>query len=32
METFLLIVMGLFGVTRGLVVLMNARTRQGHLA
>jgi rhodanese-related sulfurtransferase len=32
METFLLTAMGLFGVTRGLAVLMNARTRQGHLA
>ncbi|MCK7512445.1 MAG: hypothetical protein MZV70_56010 [Desulfobacterales bacterium] len=32
METFLLTAMGLFGVARGLAVLMNARTRQGHLA
>jgi len=32
METFLLTAMGLFGVTRGLAVLMNARTREGHLA
>ncbi len=31
METVLLTAMGLFGVTRGLTVLMNARTRQGHL-
>ena len=32
METFLLTAMGLFGVARGLTVLMNARTRQGFLA
>lgn len=32
METFLLTAMGLFGVARGLTVLMNARTHQGHLA
>lgn len=32
METFLLTAMGLFGVTRGLAVLMNVQTRQGHLA
>ena len=32
METFLLTAMGLFGVARGLAVLVNARTRQGHLA
>jgi rhodanese-related sulfurtransferase len=32
METFLLTAMGLFGVTRGLAILINARTRQGHLA
>jgi rhodanese-related sulfurtransferase len=31
METFLLTAMGLFGVARGLAILMNARTRQGHL-
>jgi rhodanese-related sulfurtransferase len=31
METFLLTAMGLFGATRGLVILINARTRQGHL-
>jgi rhodanese-related sulfurtransferase len=32
METFLLTAMGLFGATRGLAVLVNVRTRQGHLA
>jgi rhodanese-related sulfurtransferase len=32
METFLLTAMGLFGVTRALAVLVNARTCQGHLA
>ncbi|MGE5259058.1 MAG: rhodanese-like domain-containing protein [Hyphomicrobiales bacterium] len=31
METFLLTAMGIFGVARGLAVLMNTRTRQGHL-
>src|SRR5512139_500097 len=31
METFLLTAMGIFGVGRGLTILMNARTRQGHL-
>jgi len=31
METFLLTAMGLFGVVRGLAVLVNARTRQGTL-
>jgi hypothetical protein len=31
METFLLTALGLFGATRGLVILINARTRQGHL-
>jgi rhodanese-related sulfurtransferase len=31
METFLLTAMGLFGVPCGLAVLMNVRTRQGHL-
>ncbi|MBI5579688.1 MAG: rhodanese-like domain-containing protein [Deltaproteobacteria bacterium] len=31
METFLLTAMGLFGATRGLAILMNAQTRQGHL-
>jgi rhodanese-related sulfurtransferase len=32
MECFLLTVMGLFGATHGLAILMNAQTRQGHLA
>ena len=32
METFLLTAMGLFGVRRGLAILINARTCQGHLA
>lgn len=30
METFLLTAMGIFGVSRGLVILMNARSGQGH--
>jgi rhodanese-related sulfurtransferase len=32
MECFLLTVMGLFGAAHGLSILMNAQTRQGHLA
>lgn len=31
METFLLTAMGIFGVARGLVILVNSRTREGHL-
>jgi rhodanese-related sulfurtransferase/GAF domain-containing protein len=31
MATFLLAAMGIFGVTQGLVILINTRTRQGHL-
>jgi len=32
METFLLTAMGIFGVARGLAILMNTRTRQGHIS
>jgi rhodanese-related sulfurtransferase len=32
METFLLTAMGVFGITRGLVSLINTRTLQGHIA
>ncbi|UCD78965.1 MAG: rhodanese-like domain-containing protein [Desulfobacterales bacterium] len=32
METFLLAAMGIFGITQGLVILINTRTHQGHLA
>ena len=31
METFLLSAMGIFGITAGLVILINTRTYQGHL-
>jgi rhodanese-related sulfurtransferase len=31
METFLLSAMGIFGITEGLVILINTRTYQGHL-
>ncbi|MGW8185785.1 MAG: rhodanese-like domain-containing protein [Desulfobacterales bacterium] len=31
METFLLSTMGIFGITQGLVILINVRTYQGHL-
>ncbi len=32
METFLLSAMGILGITQGLVILVNTRTYQGHLA